>query len=113
MVITTHLLFFILLTVADDLTFLFTYNFTFDFQCYNKDGIKITLDVTYQYKVRSANLKKIILDFRNQTGYLKVLEYAGMSSFFSFKRGKIPKDSQTLSEPSLKIENKVANSTFF
>ncbi|XP_071149905.1 uncharacterized protein [Mytilus edulis] len=51
-----------------------------DLQCYNKDGIKITLDVTYQYKVRSANLKKIILDFRNQTGYIKVLEYAGRSA---------------------------------
>lgn len=51
-----------------------------DLECYNKDGIKITLDVTYQYKVRSANLKKIILDFRNQTGYIKVLEYAGRSA---------------------------------
>ena len=46
-------------------------------QCLNKDGVKIVLDVTYQYKVRSSKLKEVILDFRDKDGYTKVLRYAG------------------------------------
>ncbi|KAK3082892.1 hypothetical protein FSP39_008218 [Pinctada imbricata] len=46
-------------------------------KCLNKDGVKIILDVTYQYKVRSANLREVIMDFRDYDGYKKVLKYAG------------------------------------
>lgn len=49
----------------------------FIFQCLNKDGVEIKLDVTYQYKVRAVNLRTVILDFRNFTGYKKVLTFAG------------------------------------
>lgn len=49
-------------------------------ECLNKDGVKIVLDVTYQYKVRSAKLREVILDFRDKDGYTKVLRYAGQSA---------------------------------
>ncbi|XP_062621703.1 uncharacterized protein LOC134283276 [Saccostrea cucullata] len=48
-----------------------------NYPCLNKDGVQIKLDVTYQYKVRSANLRTVILNFRNFTGYKTVLTYAG------------------------------------
>lgn len=47
------------------------------FQCLNKDGVKIVLIVTYQYKVRSDKLKDIILEFRDKDGYTKMLRYEG------------------------------------
>ncbi|XP_056012084.1 uncharacterized protein LOC125682499 [Ostrea edulis] len=50
----------------------------FSLKCLNKDGVQIKLDVTYQYKVRSANLRTVILNFRNFTGYKQVLTYAGL-----------------------------------
>uniref|UniRef100_A0A8W8KLI5 Band 7 domain-containing protein n=1 Tax=Magallana gigas TaxID=29159 RepID=A0A8W8KLI5_MAGGI len=49
----------------------------FSLKCLNKDGVEIKLDVTYQYKVRAVNLRTVILDFRNFTGYKKVLTFAG------------------------------------
>lgn len=51
-----------------------------DLQCLNRDAVEIVLDVTYQYKVRASNLTDVIRDFRNYTGYLKVLKLAGRSA---------------------------------
>ena len=49
-------------------------------ECLNKDGVKIVLDVTYQYKVKASKLREVILDFRDKDGYTKVLKYAGESA---------------------------------
>nr|XP_022321612.1 uncharacterized protein LOC111123514 [Crassostrea virginica]XP_022321614.1 uncharacterized protein LOC111123514 [Crassostrea virginica] len=49
----------------------------FSLKCLNKDGVQIRLDVTYQYKVRAANLRTVIMNFRDFKGYKKVLTYAG------------------------------------
>lgn len=51
-----------------------------DLKCLNEDAVEIILDVTYQYKVRASNLTDVIRDFRNYTGYLKVLKLAGRSA---------------------------------
>ncbi|XP_063411692.1 uncharacterized protein LOC134694593 [Mytilus trossulus] len=51
-----------------------------DLECLNKDGVKITLDVTYQYKVKSSKLRAVIMDFRNLDGYTNVLINAGRSA---------------------------------
>ncbi|KAL5006061.1 hypothetical protein ScPMuIL_017219 [Solemya velum] len=56
---------------------------TLDFNklmCLNKDGVTITLDVTYQYKARPTKLRQIIMDFRDFEGYKKVLRYSGQSA---------------------------------
>jgi len=55
------------------------FNLIISLQCLNKDGVKIILDVTYQYKVKASKLREVILDFRDKDGYTKVLKYAGMS----------------------------------
>ena len=55
------------------------FNLIISLQCLNKDGVKIVLDVTYQYKVKASKLREVILDFRDKDGYTKVLKYAGMS----------------------------------
>lgn len=47
------------------------------FQCLNKDGVEIKLDVMYQYKVCVVNLCMVILDFRNFIGYKKVFIFVG------------------------------------
>ncbi|XP_052080290.1 uncharacterized protein LOC127718334 [Mytilus californianus] len=46
----------------------------------NKDGVKIVLYVSYQYKVRSDKLRDIILEFRDKDGYTKFLRYEGESA---------------------------------
>lgn len=50
-----------------------------DLTCLNKDGVQIILDVTYQYKVKPAKLREVILNFRDYDGYKDVLKYAGQS----------------------------------
>ncbi|XP_060065622.1 uncharacterized protein LOC132545958 [Ylistrum balloti] len=51
-----------------------------DLTCLNKDGVQIVLDVTYQYKVKAAKLREVIIDFRDYDGYKDVLKYAGQSA---------------------------------
>ncbi|CAG2252236.1 unnamed protein product [Mytilus edulis] len=51
-----------------------------DLECLNKDGVKISLDVTYQYKVKSSKLRAVIIHFRNVDGYTNVLRNAGRSA---------------------------------
>ena len=62
------------------------FNLIISLQCLNKDGVKIVLDVTYQYKVKASKLREVILDFRDKDGYTKVLKYAGMSLWDEVKR---------------------------
>ena len=47
-------------------------------QCLNSDGVRIKLDVTYQYRVQMVNLRKIIMDFKDFDGFEKVLHHVGM-----------------------------------
>lgn len=49
----------------------------FIFQCLNKDGVIITLDVTYQYRAQIPKLYDITMDFKDFDGYKKVLQFAG------------------------------------
>ncbi|XP_063411792.1 uncharacterized protein LOC134694680 [Mytilus trossulus] len=49
-------------------------------ESFNKDGVQIVLDVTYQYKVRSDKLREVILEFRDKDGYTKILKYEGESA---------------------------------
>ncbi|GFN99777.1 spfh domain band 7 family protein [Plakobranchus ocellatus] len=49
-------------------------------QCLNSDGVRINLDVTYQYRVQMTNLKKIVMDFKDFDGYKRVLHNVGVAS---------------------------------
>lgn len=62
-------------------------------QCLNKDGVTITLDVTYQYKARPNNLRNIIMDFRDFDGYKEVLRYSGKLSLLTWLQMNLPEKS--------------------
>ncbi|XP_052783863.1 uncharacterized protein LOC128219831 [Mya arenaria] len=51
-----------------------------DLKCLNKDGVIITLDVTYQFKAQPTKLHDLIINFKDYDGYKKVLEYTGESA---------------------------------
>lgn len=53
---------------------------TFSIDCLNKDGVIINLDVTYQYKAKPKELRKIILAFKDFDGYKTVLAQVGESA---------------------------------
>ncbi|GFR63356.1 sPFH domain band 7 family protein [Elysia marginata] len=54
---------------------------TFDkLQCLNSDGVRINIDVTYQYRVQMTNLKKIAMDFKDFDGFQVVLASVGRAS---------------------------------
>lgn len=52
----------------------------FALQCLNKDGVKIQLDVTYQFKAKPKDLRQIILQFKDYDGYKSVLTNVGESA---------------------------------
>ncbi|KAH3814564.1 hypothetical protein DPMN_143066 [Dreissena polymorpha] len=51
-----------------------------DLRCLNKDGVIITLDVSYQYKAQPAKLHEIAMNFKDYEGYKKVLQFTGESA---------------------------------
>ena len=59
-------------------------------QCLNKDGVIITLDVTYQYKAQAAKLHDIAMNFKDYDGYKEVLQYTGKKvAPFSIDQGAV------------------------
>lgn len=46
-------------------------------KCLNKDGVHITLDVSYQYRARPTELNTVINQFKDHDGYVTILENAG------------------------------------
>ena len=46
-------------------------------QCLNKDGVTIVLSVSYQYRAQPNHLKDIVLQFKDHSGYTRVLRSAG------------------------------------
>lgn len=51
-----------------------------DVECLNKEGIEIELIVHLQYRARPAQLREIILQFKDKEDYLKVLISVGESA---------------------------------
>jgi len=49
-------------------------------ECINKDGVKIDVDVTYQYRVQMQYLKEVVMNFKDFEGYQEVLKAVGVSS---------------------------------
>ena len=50
------------------------------FQCLNQDGVKIYLDIGFQYRLQSVNLGNIVTQFRNNKGFKKMLDSLGKES---------------------------------
>lgn len=56
---------------------------TFEFgslKCLNRDGVQITLSISYQYRVRPNDLHKLVLQFKDHDGFKKVLSSIGESA---------------------------------
>lgn len=45
-----------------------------DLMCLNKEGIEIELDVQLQYRARPAQLREIIIQFKDKENYLEILK---------------------------------------
>lgn len=71
--------------------------------CLNKDGVTIHISASFQYRVRPANLKYIIEQFKDEDGYNRVLRHTGASAIhdscsrfntsqFQAERGKFQED---------------------
>ncbi|WAR27568.1 hypothetical protein MAR_013272 [Mya arenaria] len=82
-----------------------------DLKCLNKDGVIITLDVTYQFKAQPTKLHDLIINFKDYDGYKKVLEYTGESALhescsyfntsqFQAERGKFQERVSNIERPS-------------
>lgn len=56
-----------------------TMQFT-DLECLNRDGVEITLSVTYQFRVQMQSLKEVVLNFKDIDGYQDVLRSVGIAS---------------------------------
>ena len=54
------------------------------YQCLNKDGVTIRINVSFQYRVRPGDLKYITEQFKDETGYTRVLHSTGQQSFLFF-----------------------------
>jgi len=48
--------------------------------CLNYDGVRISLSVTYQYRVQMQYLREVVLNFKDFEGYQVVLNSVGRSS---------------------------------
>ena len=46
-------------------------------QCLNKDGVQISLSISYQFRVRPKKLGEIILQFKDYDGFKSVLKPIG------------------------------------
>ncbi|KAK2161955.1 hypothetical protein LSH36_107g08004 [Paralvinella palmiformis] len=73
------------------------------FQCLNKDGVTIRINISFQYRVKAANLKSVVDQFKDEVGYDKILRYIGSSavhdscsrfntSQFQAERGRFQED---------------------
>ncbi|XP_012944739.1 uncharacterized protein LOC101852805 [Aplysia californica] len=49
-------------------------------ECLNSDGVRIELDVTYQYRVQMQHLKEVVLTFKDFDDYETVLRSVGTAS---------------------------------
>ena len=67
------------------------------FQCLNKDGVVVTLDVAYQYKARLSKLHDIILAFKDFDGYQAILKHTGIYKTVEYLSTQLPDlgDTQT------------------
>ncbi|XP_070570516.1 uncharacterized protein [Ptychodera flava] len=48
-----------------------------ELRCLNKDGVNTELNVAFQYQARPADLRSIIMEFKDHETYVTVLKYAG------------------------------------
>ncbi|KAK2161956.1 hypothetical protein LSH36_107g08005 [Paralvinella palmiformis] len=71
--------------------------------CLNKDGVTIRINVSFQYRVRPGDLKYITEQFKDETGYTRVLHSTGSSAIhdscsrfntsqFQAERGRFQED---------------------
>ncbi|GAB1607776.1 uncharacterized protein LOC115223175 isoform X1 [Argonauta hians] len=51
-----------------------------DIVCLNKNGVRIVLDVSCQFKLQLRYMKKIVLEFKDFDGLERVLKYAGIAA---------------------------------
>jgi len=50
--------------------------------CINKDGVEISLDIGYQYRIRGQNLFKIVTEFRDHETFSQVLTFIGQAAIY-------------------------------
>ena len=70
-------------TIFKSKRFSIIYHFSFifvhacDTQCLNEDGVTVSLSVSMQYKIRPSNIRDIVMQFKDQNGYVNMITKIG------------------------------------